>query len=68
MAANGHDAQPRFLVFGRSGWIGGLLGELLKQQGEQFEFASCRLEDRSAVVAEIERVGNILPRACLGVK
>lgn len=57
---NGHAAsaaaKPRFLVFGRSGWIGGLLGELLKQRGEDFEYASVRLEDRAAVVAEIERV------------
>lgn len=45
-----------FLVFGRSGWIGGLLGDLLKEQGAKFEFASCRLEDRAAVVSEIERV------------
>ncbi len=55
MTANG-DAKYRFLIFGRTGWIGGLLGDLLKQQGETFDFANARLEDRASVVAEIERV------------
>eukprot|EP00803_Ostreobium_quekettii_P010124 evm.model.scf_379.11 EVM.evm.TU.scf_379.11 scf_379:76335-82056(-) len=50
-------ARPRvFLVFGRTGWIGGLLGGVLKERGERFEFASARLEDRADVVADIERV------------
>lgn len=49
-------SEPVFLVFGRTGWIGGLVGELLKQQGAKFEYASARLEDRSTIVAEIERV------------
>ena len=46
--------QPRgsarkFLVFGKSGWIGGLLGRLLDQQGEEFVFADCRLQVRVSV-------------------
>lgn len=45
-----------FLVFGRTGWIGGLVGQLLKQQGKTFEFANARLEDRAGVLADIERV------------
>lgn len=53
--ANGH-AEPVFLVFGKSGWIGGLVGELLRQQGARFEYATARLEDRSGVLADIERV------------
>jgi hypothetical protein len=44
-------SAPVFLVFGKSGWIGGLLGDLLKEQGAKFEYASCRLEDRNAVIA-----------------
>eukprot|EP00877_Chromochloris_zofingiensis_P014903 jgi/Chrzof1/9667/Cz04g11170.t1 len=55
---NGH-AEPVFLIFGRSGWIGGLVGELLKQQGAKFDYASARLEDRSSILAEIERVETI---------
>lgn len=49
-----------FLIFGRTGWIGGLVGQYLKQQGAKFEFANCRLEDRAAVISEIERVGWLL--------
>lgn len=45
-----------FLVFGRSGWIGGLVGELLVSQGAKFEFANARLEDRAGIMEDIERV------------
>jgi hypothetical protein len=30
-------------------WIGGLLGRLLDQQGEEFVFADCRLQVRVSV-------------------
>ena len=46
-----------FLVFGKSGWIGGLVGQLLKERGLKFEYANARLEDRAEVIADIERVG-----------
>ncbi|CAL5219469.1 g1304 [Coccomyxa viridis] len=48
--------DPVFLVFGRSGWIGGLVGEILTQQGAKFDFANARLEDRAGIIADIERV------------
>ncbi|GAX76745.1 hypothetical protein CEUSTIGMA_g4192.t1 [Chlamydomonas eustigma] len=48
--------EPVFLIFGKSGWIGGLLGDLLKEKGAKFEFATARLEDRSAIIQDIERV------------
>ena len=35
------------------------MGELLRQQGARFEFASARLEDRAGVVADIERVSPL---------
>lgn len=28
--------KPKFLVFGKTGWIGGMLGELLTSQGDSF--------------------------------
>mmetsp|Transcript_35567 Transcript_35567/g.49378 ORF Transcript_35567/g.49378 Transcript_35567/m.49378 type:complete len:975 (+) Transcript_35567:126-3050(+) len=49
------DGKPRFLVFGRTGWIGGLLGQLLSEEGAIWEYASCRLQNRSAVEAELDR-------------
>jgi hypothetical protein len=45
-----------FLIFGRSGWIGGLVGDYLKEKGAKFEYATARLEDRSSILADIERV------------
>ncbi|KAK9790364.1 hypothetical protein WJX73_008080 [Symbiochloris irregularis] len=56
VSSNGNHAEPTFLVFGKSGWIGGLVGDLLKQQGAKFEFATARLEDRAGVLADVERV------------
>ncbi len=35
---------------------GGLVGDMLKQQGAKFEYATARLEDRAAVLADLERV------------
>lgn len=32
------------------------MGEILKKQGAKFEYGTARLEDRAAVVADIERV------------
>lgn len=48
-----------FLIFGKTGWIGGLVGQHLKEQGAKFEYANCRLEDRAAVISEIERVSQL---------
>jgi hypothetical protein len=45
-----------FLVYGKSGWLGGLIGDILKQAGLKYEFGSARLEDRAAIIADIERV------------
>lgn len=53
-----------FLVFGKSGWIGGLLGQLLKERGLKFEYANARLEDRAEVIADLERVSA---RSLIGV-
>ena len=50
-------------MFGRSGWIGGLVGEILKAEGKTFEFASAKLEDRSSIQAELDRV-NISEPIC----
>eukprot|EP01025_Chloroclados_australasicus_P004563 TRINITY_DN1115_c0_g1_i2.p1 TRINITY_DN1115_c0_g1~~TRINITY_DN1115_c0_g1_i2.p1 ORF type:complete len:352 (-),score=29.13 TRINITY_DN1115_c0_g1_i2:284-1339(-) len=59
------DAEPVFLVFGKSGWIGGLVGDYLKEKGYKFEYANCRMENREAVQAEIDRVKptNVLSAA-----
>jgi 3,5-epimerase/4-reductase len=56
VATNGAASDnKKFLIFGKTGWIGGLLGDLLKEQGVDYEYASARLEDRAAVAADIDR-------------
>lgn len=45
-----------FLVFGRTGWIGGEVGRLLEEQGATWEYATARLEDRAGILADIQRV------------
>ncbi|KAL2247430.1 trifunctional UDP-glucose 4,6-dehydratase/UDP-4-keto-6-deoxy-D-glucose 3,5-epimerase/UDP-4-keto-L-rhamnose-reductase RHM1-like [Sesamum indicum] len=43
----------KFLIYGRTGWIGGLLGKLCEKQGITYEYGKGRLEDRSQLVADI---------------
>lgn len=45
-----------YLLFGRTGWIGGKLISLLTAQGKTFHLATSRTYDRESVLAEIERV------------
>lgn len=64
---NGAASEPVFLLFGKSGWIGGLLTDLLKEQGAKYHLASCRLEDRASVVSEIEKYKPTHVLNCAGV-
>ena len=45
---------PMFLVYGRTGWIGGKLGKLLTEQGHKWTYGRARLEDRKAVIDDIK--------------
>ncbi len=44
-----------YLVFGKNGWIGGKLIELLTAQGKTFHVAESRTYNREAVDAELEK-------------
>ena len=44
-----------FLVYGRTGWIGGKIGKLLTERGHKWSYGDARLEDRRAVIDDIER-------------
>ncbi|KAL4318461.1 hypothetical protein GQ457_18G011210 [Hibiscus cannabinus] len=46
----------KFLIYGRTGWIGGLLGQLCEKLGIPFEYGRGRLEDRSSLVADIQNI------------
>ncbi|KAL2483551.1 Trifunctional UDP-glucose 4 [Forsythia ovata] len=43
----------KFLIYGRTGWIGGLLGKMCDKQGIPYEYGKGRLEDRSKLLADI---------------
>lgn len=47
--------MPVFLVYGRTGWIGGKIGKLLTEQGHEWSYGNARIEDRQAVIEDIER-------------
>ena len=50
------DSAPSFLVYGRNGWIGGILGDLLLQQGMRWAYGLARLEDRGGILADIRKI------------
>ncbi|XP_057449927.1 bifunctional dTDP-4-dehydrorhamnose 3,5-epimerase/dTDP-4-dehydrorhamnose reductase isoform X2 [Lotus japonicus] len=48
--------QLKFLIYGRTGWIGGLLGKLCDQQGIPYAYGDGRLENRPSLEADIAAV------------
>lgn len=44
-----------YLIFGKNGWIGGKLIDLLTEQGKKFYLADSRTYNRESVLAEIEK-------------
>ncbi|XP_058104717.1 bifunctional dTDP-4-dehydrorhamnose 3,5-epimerase/dTDP-4-dehydrorhamnose reductase [Magnolia sinica] len=46
----------KFLIYGRTGWIGGLLGKLCEAQSIDYTYGSGRLENRSQLEADIAAV------------
>ncbi|KAF5200266.1 Udp-glucose 4-epimerase [Thalictrum thalictroides] len=46
----------KFLIYGKTGWIGGLLGRLCKDGGIEFEYGRGRLEDRMSIMDDIRNV------------
>ncbi|XP_042505896.1 bifunctional dTDP-4-dehydrorhamnose 3,5-epimerase/dTDP-4-dehydrorhamnose reductase-like [Macadamia integrifolia] len=56
-ATNGSADKPlKFLIYGRTGWIGGLLGKLCDAQGIEFAYGTGRLEDRTSLESDIAAV------------
>ncbi|KAG6421411.1 hypothetical protein SASPL_117963 [Salvia splendens] len=43
----------KFLIYGRTGWIGGLLGKLCEKQEIAYEYGKGRLENRQQILADI---------------
>jgi UDP-glucose 4,6-dehydratase len=46
----------KFLIYGKTGWIGGLLGKLCKDGGIAFEYGQGRLEDRKSIHKDIKNI------------
>lgn len=53
---NGAVKPLKFLIYGRTGWIGGLLGKLCESQGIEFVYGSGRLENRVSLQNDIAAV------------
>ncbi|KAJ6801699.1 trifunctional UDP-glucose 4,6-dehydratase/UDP-4-keto-6-deoxy-D-glucose 3,5-epimerase/UDP-4-keto-L-rhamnose-reductase RHM1-like [Iris pallida] len=48
--------STKFLIYGRTGWIGGLLGKICEKQGIPYEYGKGRLEERSSLLQDIQNV------------
>jgi dTDP-4-dehydrorhamnose reductase len=44
-----------YLLYGKNGWIGGKLIELLKEQGKTFHLGDARTQNRESLEAELEK-------------
>jgi len=46
----------KFLIFGKNGWLGGILQRILTERKIDFALANTRLENRESVAAELDSV------------
>lgn len=56
MASNGSSTPNRFLIWGGEGWVAGHLKAILEKQGKEVHTTTIRMQNREAVIAELERV------------
>ncbi|OAQ92207.1 NAD dependent epimerase/dehydratase [Purpureocillium lilacinum] len=57
---------PRFLIWGGSGWLAGLLEDLLKKQGKEVFTTTVRMEDPIETGKELQRVRPTHVLNCAG--
>lgn len=55
LAARTTKEAATFLIYGRTGWIGGMLGRLLKDGNHNYFYGSARLHDRQGIKMDIAR-------------
>lgn len=48
--------KNRYLLYGKNGWIGGILIEMLRKDGKEVYLSDCRTENRESVRAELEKI------------
>lgn len=63
MAATGENS---FLIWGGEGWVAGHLKALLESQGKKVTTTTVRMQNREAVIAELERVKPTHVLNCAG--
>ena len=56
-----------FLIWGGEGWVAAHLFELLQSQGKQVYSTTIRMEERSAVMAELTRIKPTHVINCAGI-
>ncbi|KAJ9159788.1 hypothetical protein P3X46_025262 [Hevea brasiliensis] len=54
--SEGQKPPLKFLIYGGTGWIGGMLGKLCEKQGIPFSYGKGRLENRSEILDDIQAV------------
>jgi len=61
------ESQPRFLLIGARGWIGGMVKDLLRKHGEMVSCSKVRMQNREALCAELDKVRPTHVLCCAGV-
>ena len=56
MASFAPPADALYLVYGKTGWIGGKIIEMLKESGKKFVLSDNRTYNRESVAAELDSV------------
>ncbi|KAK6538571.1 hypothetical protein TWF694_010150 [Orbilia ellipsospora] len=60
-------SSNKFLIWGGEGWVAGHLKELLQKQGKEVNSTTVRMENREAVIAELEKYKPTHVLNCAGV-
>jgi len=68
MATNGTTVtkDPAYLIWGGEGWVAGHLKSLLESQGKKVSTTTVRMQNREAVIAELQRVKPTHVLNCAG--
>lgn len=64
--SNGATRANRFLIWGGEGWVAGHLKRILEEQGKEVFTTTVRMENREAVIKELETVKPTHVLNCAG--
>lgn len=66
MATTTATEKPSYLIWGGAGWVAGHLKTLLESQGKTVTTTTVRMQNREAVIAELQRVKPTHVLNCAG--